>query len=255
MHFKKEFFEKIRILPIIEIKNDEDAVPAAKAIYGGGLPVIGICINTGAGFDAIRKITREVPGVYAGAAGVRTVEQAQAAVAAGAEFLCESRLDNKTTEWCEEHHIVVLENGSYKTVEIPDSLMRAKDFHAVKSAAKAAVREEMGFELLHVGVNCVDGDEARDVAEGFASLMSVDTNENPNSIFVGSAIEVMKYPFLGRCGHIAFSAKNVEKAVEYLKCMGIEPDMETAVYDDAGTLIVVYLKGEVGGFAIHLRQK
>lgn len=253
MRFSKEFFEKIDMLAVIEINNKNDAVPMAKAVSEGGLPVIGVCL-TGCGVEAIREITREDCNVYVGAAGVQSLEQAEAALKAGAEFFCESRLNSEIIKWCDKHHIVILEDGC-KIVEIPNTLLQARDFFAVKSAAKAAVRKEMGFEFLHVGVNCNNDVEAHNVADRFASLLCMVNNENPNSIFVDEVIEVMKYPFLGRCGHIAFSANNLEKAVGYLGCLGTEPDMDTAIYNNVGKLIVVYLKGEIGGFAVHLKQK
>mgnify|MGYP007025215253 CR=1 FL=1 len=37
--------------------------------------------------------------------------------------------------------------------------------------------------------------------------------------------------------------------------MGIEVDMDTAKYDASGRMIVVYLKDEFSGFAVHLVEK
>ena len=64
----------------------------------------------------------------------------------------------------------------------------------------------------------------------------------------------MKTPFKGTHGHIAVRTNDVERAVEYLKTKGYDVDLETARYKD-DKMTFVYLKGEFGGFAIHLLQK
>lgn len=111
----------------------------------------------------------------------------------------------------------------------------------------------MNFELIHVGINCQDETEARQVSQCYSKLLNMELNENSNSIFVGKAIEVMKYPFLGKCGHMAYGVKSMEETITYLENINIEIDMETAVYGKGEQLEVVYLKGEFGGFAVHLK--
>ena len=64
----------------------------------------------------------------------------------------------------------------------------------------------------------------------------------------------MKTPYLGKNGHIAIGTTDIEKAVAYLKEQGVEIDMETAKYKNE-KLIAVYIKEEIGGFAVHLVQK
>jgi 2-dehydro-3-deoxyphosphogluconate aldolase/(4S)-4-hydroxy-2-oxoglutarate aldolase len=47
----------------------------------------------------------------------------------------------------------------------------------------------------------------------------------------------------------------VNRAVYQLKLQGIEADMSSAKYDADGRMTVVYLKDEIGGFAVHLVEK
>ena len=76
-----------------------------------------------------------------------------------------------------------------------------------------------------------------------------------SSVFAGSFIECMKTPYRGAKGHIAVATNSVRRAVYQLSHMGIEVDMDTAKYDASGRMIVVYLKDEFSGFAVHLVEK
>jgi 2-dehydro-3-deoxyphosphogluconate aldolase/(4S)-4-hydroxy-2-oxoglutarate aldolase len=74
------------IIPVIVIENEADAVPLARALVGGGLPVLEVTFRTKAAAAAIAAIRREVPDAVVGAGTVLTVEQLRAAKAAGAAF-------------------------------------------------------------------------------------------------------------------------------------------------------------------------
>ncbi len=114
--------------------------------------------------------------------------------------------------------------------------------------------EELGFELRHVGINCETEEEACKVASRFDTIFGFTKKVGNSSVFAGTAVEAMKTPYLGKNGHIAVGTTDVEKAMEYLKNQGIEFDMETAKYKNE-KMIAVYLKEEIGGFAVHLVQK
>ena len=114
--------------------------------------------------------------------------------------------------------------------------------------------EELGFELRHVGINCADEEEADKVAGRFDEIFGFSKKTGNSSVFAGTAVEAMKTPYLGKNGHIAIGTTDIEKAVAYLKAQGVEIDMETAKYKNE-KLIAVYIKEEIGGFAVHLVQK
>ena len=114
--------------------------------------------------------------------------------------------------------------------------------------------EELGFELRHVGINCADEEEADIVAGRFDEIFGFSKKTGNSSVFAGTAVEAMKMPYLGKNGHIAIGTTDIEKAVAYLKEQGVEIDMETAKYKNE-KLIAVYIKEEIGGFAVHLVQK
>ena len=74
------------IIPVIVIENEADAVPLARALVKGGLPVLEVTFRTKAAAAAIAAIRREVPEAVVGAGTVLTVEQLRAAKEAGAVF-------------------------------------------------------------------------------------------------------------------------------------------------------------------------
>lgn len=75
------------VLPAVVIEDAGAAVPLARALVAGGLPVIEITLRTDAALDAIRRIAAEVPEAVVGAGTVRSGADVTAAIAAGARFL------------------------------------------------------------------------------------------------------------------------------------------------------------------------
>jgi 2-dehydro-3-deoxyphosphogluconate aldolase/(4S)-4-hydroxy-2-oxoglutarate aldolase len=76
-----------RLVPVADVVSVGDAVPLAHALVAAGLPCVEITFRTAAAADAIKAIAGEVPKLFVGAGTVRTVEQAERAVEAGARFL------------------------------------------------------------------------------------------------------------------------------------------------------------------------
>ena len=81
-----ETLKSAGIIPVIVIENEEQAVPLAKALVKGGLPVLEVTFRTKAAAGAIAKIKAEVPGAIVGAGTLLTKEQVKAAKDAGAVF-------------------------------------------------------------------------------------------------------------------------------------------------------------------------
>ena len=74
------------IIPVIVIEDLAKAVPLARALVKGGLPVLEVTFRTACAAEAIAKIKAEVPGAVLGAGTVLTKEQLLKAKAAGATF-------------------------------------------------------------------------------------------------------------------------------------------------------------------------
>jgi 2-dehydro-3-deoxyphosphogluconate aldolase/(4S)-4-hydroxy-2-oxoglutarate aldolase len=78
---------RARIIPVITIERAEDAVPLARALVAGGLPLIEITLRSEQAIDAIKAIAEGVPEAHVGAGTVREPGQGKRAVAAGARFI------------------------------------------------------------------------------------------------------------------------------------------------------------------------
>ncbi len=74
------------IIPVIVIEDEAKAVPLARALVKGGLPVLEVTFRTKAAAGAIARIKAEVSEAVVGAGTLLTAEQVRAAVAAGAAF-------------------------------------------------------------------------------------------------------------------------------------------------------------------------
>jgi 2-dehydro-3-deoxyphosphogluconate aldolase/(4S)-4-hydroxy-2-oxoglutarate aldolase len=74
------------VIPVVIIDNLANAIPLARALVAGGLPVIEITLRTPAGLDAIRAIASEVEGALVGVGTVIDPSQYVMAAKAGARF-------------------------------------------------------------------------------------------------------------------------------------------------------------------------
>jgi 2-dehydro-3-deoxyphosphogluconate aldolase / (4S)-4-hydroxy-2-oxoglutarate aldolase len=82
-----ELMDLCPVVPVVVLHDAETAVPLARALVAGGLPVIEVTLRTPVAMDAIKRIAAEVPGAVIGAGTVVSADQARAATGAGAHFL------------------------------------------------------------------------------------------------------------------------------------------------------------------------
>lgn len=314
-----EQFQKLGIIPVVVIDDAKDAVPLAKALCEGGLPVAEVTFRTDAAEEAIRLMSEAYPEMLVGAGTVLTTEQVDRAVAAGSKFIVSPGLNPKVVKYCQEKNVPITpgtarptdiemalelgldvvkffpaeQNGGLAMIKamaapytkvkfmptgginaknlksyldfdkiiacggswmVPKDLVAAGDFEAIKNLTREAVNTMLGFELRHIGINANREDEADSVAGSFEKLFGFTKKVGGSSVFAGTAIEVMKQPYLGAHGHIAIGTNYIERAVYHMELQGFEFDPETAKYKN-GKLVAIYLKGELGGFAVHLVQK
>lgn len=135
---------------------------------------------------------------------------------------------------------------------VPPDLIREGNFAKIRELTEEAVHAMLDFRLAHVGINCADETQAKKTAETFEQLFGFGAEENPSSIFSGSYVENLKTPYLGTKGHIAVGVSSVERGRAYLERKGAEFLEESAVYRKDGKMQAIYLKEEIGGFAVHL---
>jgi 2-dehydro-3-deoxyphosphogluconate aldolase/(4S)-4-hydroxy-2-oxoglutarate aldolase len=75
------------VIPVLTIERLEDALPLARALVAGGLPVLEITLRTACALAAIERIAAEVEGAVTGAGTVLNASDFQRAEAAGARFV------------------------------------------------------------------------------------------------------------------------------------------------------------------------
>lgn len=308
------------IVPVVKIDNAADAVPLARALTAGGLPVAEITFRTAEAEDALKAIAAECPEVLLGAGTVINVEQAERALSAGARFIVTPGFSSAVVKFCLERKVPVtpgittpteiqmaLEHGidvvkffpadafgGIKTLKamsapyakvkfiptggitsanlaeyilfpkvfacggtwmVKDEFIKAGQFAEITRLTREAFSVMLGFELGHVGINMSEADSSLALTKELSAMFNLPLKEGNSSNFAGKGFEVNKSKGLGTNGHIAVATNSITRAVAYLERKGIAVDMSTAKKDAAGSYAAVYLKGEFGGFAIHLLQK
>ena len=81
-----EMLGKAGVIPVIVIESEAQAVPLARALVKGGLPVLEVTFRTPAAAGAIAAIRREAPEAVVGAGTLLTPQMVVSAKAAGAAF-------------------------------------------------------------------------------------------------------------------------------------------------------------------------
>ena len=84
---ESSLLSRVPVVPVVVVDDPAHAVPVARALVAGGLPVIELTLRTPVALDAIRAITSEVPEILVGAGTIVTPGQAKEALDAGAQFL------------------------------------------------------------------------------------------------------------------------------------------------------------------------
>lgn len=79
--------QKLRVIPVVRLKDADTAVPMAAALRRGGLPCAEITFRTPAAAESLRRIHEADPEFLLAAGTVLTTAQADTAMAAGAAFL------------------------------------------------------------------------------------------------------------------------------------------------------------------------
>ncbi|MGB0694496.1 MAG: bifunctional 4-hydroxy-2-oxoglutarate aldolase/2-dehydro-3-deoxy-phosphogluconate aldolase [Rhodospirillaceae bacterium] len=74
------------VVPVLLVDRVEDAVPLAKALTAGGLPVLEVTLRTEAALDVIRAMREGCPDAVVGVGTLRTKADVSAALEAGAQF-------------------------------------------------------------------------------------------------------------------------------------------------------------------------
>lgn len=103
-----EKLKEIKLLPVIKIENTEDAVPLAKALISGGVPVAEITFRTPSASSSIRIIREAFPNIILGAGTILTSEHIDKAIDSGASYLVSPGFNPKTVEYSLKRGITIV---------------------------------------------------------------------------------------------------------------------------------------------------
>lgn len=99
---------KAPVIPVITIDHIDYAIPLAKALVAGGLPVLEVTLRTECALESIRKIAEEVPDAIVGAGTVIHPYQMQAVADAGGQFCVSPGSTTALLECARDIHMQIL---------------------------------------------------------------------------------------------------------------------------------------------------
>ncbi len=102
------FLDEVRVVPVVAIPRADDAVPLARTLVAAGLPCAEITFRTAAAAAAIAAIAAAVPELRVGAGTVLTVEQAEAALQAGASFIVAPGFDPAVVDFALQRGVPIV---------------------------------------------------------------------------------------------------------------------------------------------------
>jgi len=95
--------QSIGVVPVIKLNHPErDAVPLAKALIAGGVPVAEVTFRAAGAAIAIKAMRENFPEMLVGAGTVLTTEQVDEAMAAGAQFIVTPGMDPDIVAYCQK---------------------------------------------------------------------------------------------------------------------------------------------------------
>jgi 2-dehydro-3-deoxyphosphogluconate aldolase/(4S)-4-hydroxy-2-oxoglutarate aldolase len=107
------------------------------------------------------------------------------------------------------------------------------------------------FEIVHLGINNENKEEAEKAATLFSLITGKEVTERSKSYFSGKAFELMFTKGRGTHGHLALGVDDIDDAVAYLKTKGFTFDEDSRTYKN-DRCNFIYMNEEIAGFAIHL---
>ena len=116
------------VVPVLTIDRVADAVPLARALVKGGLPVLEITLRTRTAMEALGAIAREVPEAVVGAGTVLEVSQVEKIQRLGARF--------------------AVSPGSTPALVAGTKAARLPFLPGVQTVSEAMVLAEQGYRLL-----------------------------------------------------------------------------------------------------------
>ena len=95
------------IVPLVTLDDPNDAVPLARALVAGGIPIAEVTFRTSAGGEAIKRMAKEVPEIIVGAGTVHDIDHAKETLDNGGKFVITPGFNAKVVDWCVKNNMPV----------------------------------------------------------------------------------------------------------------------------------------------------
>ena len=103
MNEMEKRISEIGVVPVIKLNHPErDAIPLAKALIAGGVPVAEVTFRAAGAAIAIKTMRDNFPEMLVGAGTVLTTSQVDEAMAAGAQFIVTPGMDPDIVAYCQK---------------------------------------------------------------------------------------------------------------------------------------------------------
>ena len=103
-----ERLQALKIIPVIAIKNADDAVDLGRVLVENGMPSAEITFRTPAAAEAIRRMRAAFPDMLIGAGTVLTTAQVDEAIEAGVDFIVSPGFNPTTVRYCQQRGVAIV---------------------------------------------------------------------------------------------------------------------------------------------------
>ncbi len=162
------------VVPVLTVARPGDALPLARALADGGLTTVEITLRTPVAISAINAIAEALPGVAVGAGTVRSPEQAQAVIAAGAKFIVSPGMTPRLIEAAQRWPVPFLPGAvtASEAMALADIGYRLLKFFPAEQAGGTATLKALAAPLSDIRF-CPTGGVNADNARSYLSLTNV----------------------------------------------------------------------------------
>ncbi|WP_409440281.1 bifunctional 4-hydroxy-2-oxoglutarate aldolase/2-dehydro-3-deoxy-phosphogluconate aldolase [Psychromonas sp. GE-S-Ul-11] len=103
-----EKLQSLKVIPVIAIKDANDAVPLGKVLVENGMPCAEITFRTPAAAQSIKNLREAFPEMLIGAGTVLNSETVDLAIDAGVDFIVSPGFNPTTVKYCQQRNMPII---------------------------------------------------------------------------------------------------------------------------------------------------
>jgi len=103
-----EKLKELKVIPVIAIKDANDAVPLGKVLVENGMPCAEITFRTPAAAQAIKNLREAFPEMLIGAGTVLNSATVDEAIDAGVDFVVSPGFNPTTVKYCQQRNMPII---------------------------------------------------------------------------------------------------------------------------------------------------